>query len=297
MPEARADVWQGLVFITMDPEAPSLSDYIGDLEPAFERYPLTGKYKAAHVQKVVPGNWKIGLEQFIEAYHLLATHPEALPYVSDANGQYNIWPDNPHVSRMHTLHSVSSPHVGNRYSQQEMMDAITSISDKAGGAERLIVPQGVTTREILATQRRKMLTDLGLDVENLTDAEMIDTIHYYIFPNIVVWTAYGSPIVYRFRPNGADHESHLMDVVFLSPYDRRKARPSPAATTRLRIDQSWTGAPELGRLGWVFDQDVGNAPLVLAGMKASGKRTVSLAVYQEARIRHYHATLDRYLNR
>lgn len=297
MPEARVAIWQNLIFINMDPDAPELADYIGGLDDAFERYPLATKYKSAHVEKIIPSNWKIGLEQFIESYHVLATHPEGLPYLGDANAQYNIWPDKPHVSRMHTLHSVSSPHVAGRYTEQEMMDVITSISDKAGAAGRVVVPEGSTTRQVLADQRRKMLTDLGRDVDHLTDAEMVDTIHYFIFPNIVVWTAYGSPIVYRFRPNGNDHESHIMEIIFLSPCDLREPRPAPAPVTKLDKDQSWTEAPALGRLGWVFDQDVANAPLVQAGLKASGKGAVSLANYQEIRIRHFHHTLDTYLDR
>lgn len=298
MPEARVDVWQNLVFLTIDPHAPSLADYIGDLDSAFERYPLSTKYKSAHVSKIIKANWKIGLEQFIESYHVLATHPEGLPYIGDANAQYNIWPDKPHISRMHTLHSVSSPHVGDKYSQQEMMDIITSISDKAGkGNGRIEVPEGQTTRQILGQQRRQMLIDLGLDVEHLTDAEMIDTIHYFIFPNIVVWTAYGSPIIYRFRPNGDDHETHIMEILFLSPYDHRKPKPDPLPIVHLDSETSWSEAPALGRLGWVFDQDVANAPLVQAGLKASGKKAVSFANYQEIRIRHFHATLDTYLER
>lgn len=297
MPEALVDIWQGIVFINMDSCAMPLADYLGDLDAAFERYPLTARYKSAHVEKVIPANWKIGLEQFIESYHVLATHPEGLPYISDANAQYNIWPGNPHVSRMHSLHSVSSPHVGDRYTQQDMMDIITSVSDKAGDAGRIIVPEGSTTREILADRRRQMLKADGQDVSEMTDAEMIDTIHYFIFPNIVIWTAFGSPIVYRFRPNGDDHLTHIMEVIFLVPYDPAQPRPEPAAVTKLDIDQSWTEAKELGRLGWVFDQDVSNAPLVMAGLKASGKKAVSLGNYQEIRIRHYHATIDMYLNK
>jgi phenylpropionate dioxygenase-like ring-hydroxylating dioxygenase large terminal subunit len=295
MPEAKVAVWQGMVFINMDPDAPALADYLGGLDDAFERYPLTDKFKSAHVEKIIPANWKIGVEQFIESYHVLATHPEGLPYLGDANAQYNIWPDKPHVSRMHTLHSVSSPHVAGRYSEQEMMDIITSISDKAGAAGRIEVPEGSTTREILGEQRREMLAGLGIDTRHLTDAEMIDTIHYFIFPNIVVWTAYGSPIIYRFRPNGDDHESHIMEIIFLTPHDPSKPKPPSPPPTRLDDKQSWTEAPELGRLGWVFDQDVANAPLVQAGLKASGKGAVSLAHYQEIRIRHYHRTLDTYL--
>ncbi|MCK9467871.1 MAG: Rieske 2Fe-2S domain-containing protein [Porticoccaceae bacterium] len=298
MPRAQVDTWQGLVFINMDPAAPSLREYIGNLDDAFARYPLTSKRKSAHVQKPLPCNWKIALEQFIEAYHVIATHPEGLPYIGDANAQYNIWPDNDHVSRMHTLHSVASPHVGDRYSEQEKLDIITDISDKAGTQKRRIVlPEGMSTREFLAEERRRLLKEeYGLDCSELTDAEMLDTIHYFIFPNIVVWTAYGSPIIYRFRPHMDDPRRSVMDVMFMTPFDTSKPRPPSAEIDYLSAESSWTEAKSLGRMGWVFDQDTSNAPLVQAGVMASGKRAVSLGNYQEARIRHFHHTLDKYIN-
>ena len=46
----------------------------------------------------------------------------------------------------------------------------------------------------------------------------------------------------------------------------------------------------------IFDQDGANLPQVQRGMKASGKGTITLANYQEVRIRHFHKTLDKYLN-
>jgi len=55
-------------------------------------------------------------------------------------------------------------------------------------------------------------------------------------------------------------------------------------------------APEIGGLGPVFDQDDSNMPAVQKGMMASKKGAVSLASYQESRIRHLHQTLDKYLN-
>jgi len=298
MPQVRVDTWQGLVFINMDDNAPDLGDYIGDLSAAFERYPMRSKYKAAHAQKPIPCNWKIVMEQFIESYHVIATHPEGLPYIGDANAQYNIWPGRDHISRMHTLHSVSSPHVEGQYNQQQMIDIITSVSDKAGtGEKKVTLPEGMTTRQFLAEERRKLMKEqASLDCSEFTDAEMVDTIHYLIFPNIVVWTAFGSPIIYRFRPDGNDPERSLMDIIFMVPFDTSKPRPPHADIDHLSMEDSWCEAKALGRLGWVFDQDVSNAPLVQAGVKASGKRAVSLANYQEIRIRHLHKTLDKYLN-
>jgi len=45
----------------------------------------------------------------------------------------------------------------------------------------------------------------------------------------------------------------------------------------------------------VIDQDTPNFPRIQKGMKASRKKAISLANYQENRIRALHETLERYL--
>ena len=66
---------------------------------------------------------------------------------------------------------------------------------------------------------------------------------------------------------------------------------------RLGADQPFADAADvLGEsLARVFDQDASNLPQVQKGMKASRKGAVTLANYQEVRIRHFHQTLDKYL--
>ena len=109
------------------------------------------------------------------------------------------------------------------------------------------------------------------------------------------WAAYGSPIQYRFRPNGSDVNSCLMDVVMLMPFAGE--RPPSAKVHKIAVTESWTTALQLGGLGAIFDQDTSNLARVQKGLRASAKRTVTLGEYQEARIRHFHRTLDEYLAR
>ena len=52
----------------------------------------------------------------------------------------------------------------------------------------------------------------------------------------------------------------------------------------------------LGALGPIFDQDMVNIPQVQAGMRASKKGTISPGNYQEIRVRHFHKTLEKYIN-
>ena len=66
--------------------------------------------------------------------------------------------------------------------------------------------------------------------------------------------------------------------------------------TVLGPDQKWSDAPELGSAAMVADQDTDNLMRIQKGLRTSRKPGVTLARYQESRIRHFHETLDAYMN-
>jgi hypothetical protein len=74
-------------------------------------------------------------------------------------------------------------------------------------------------------------------------------------------------------------------------------RPKPAALRTLLAHQKWSEAEELGGLGLIADQDMGNLPYVQEGLKASGSRQVQFANYQDMRIRQHHIMIQRYIDR
>jgi hypothetical protein len=84
-----------------------------------------------------------------------------------------------------------------------------------------------------------------------------------------------------------------MDVLFLSPFAGE--RPPPAAVHWLGAEDSWTSAPELGLLAKVFDQDVFNMGNVQLGLEATVKPGITLANYQESKIRWLHQKLSDWL--
>ena len=125
---------------------------------------------------------------------------------------------------------------------------------------------------------------------------MLDAILYSIFPNFAPWAGFNPNIVYRFRPNGDDPNTCIMEVMMMMRYPKGEARPADVPMVELRPEQPFTVAEELGSLGDVFEQDMGNLPYLQKGMKQSKKGKISLANYQEIRIRHLHQTLDKYIN-
>jgi hypothetical protein len=63
-------------------------------------------------------------------------------------------------------------------------------------------------------------------------------------------------------------------------------------------DELFSQAPELGvELGTIFDQDLLNMPMIQKGMANVESGELVLANYHEVRIRHYHQTIDKYIQR
>ncbi len=64
LPEAKAATWGGWVFVNPDPDAISLSDYLGSFPEHFV-WDTARRYKSLHVSKLLRGNWKACLEAFM----------------------------------------------------------------------------------------------------------------------------------------------------------------------------------------------------------------------------------------
>jgi len=292
LPEARVDTWGGFVFVNLDPACGALAEFLELLPRHFEAWPLEDRVTAAHVQRVLPCNWKVALEAFIESYHTVAVHPQLLTSSGDAQTQYDVWPGVRHVSRMITPVGVASEHVAGEVGEQDIVDAMFLTRDDPDA----VVPVGGTARRLLADRTRAQLAArTGRDMSAVTDCEALDAIEYFVFPNLMPWAGYTTPLTYRFRPNDDDHRTCLMDVMLLEPAPASGPRPAASPTRRLEDGQRWADAPELGYLGRILDQDSATLRRVQRGLEGSVAPTVTLAVEQESRIRHFHATLDAYL--
>jgi hypothetical protein len=150
----------------------------------------------------------------------------------------------------------------------------------------------------MAAVNRERYTEMfGHDHSHATDAELLDAFTYNVFPNFAPWGGFMPNIVYRWRP-WPDQDHTLMEVRILMRVAPGAPRPPAPKMNLLTPDQPWVEATELGQaLASVFDQDMGNLPYVQDGLKASKNGQVQLGDYQEIRIRHFHRTLDKYLDR
>jgi phenylpropionate dioxygenase-like ring-hydroxylating dioxygenase large terminal subunit len=289
LPEVKVGTWAGFVFINPDPNCAPLSEHIGDLATHFERWDLENRYVQGHVSKVIHANWKITQEAFSESYHVNATHPQAMPYLGDTNSQVDIW-DN--FSRIITPGGIASPLLDWQPTEMDIINYMVDTRvDEDGGV--VTVPDGDNARHASAVAARERWRNVAGDaVDTWSDAEFIDNIDYTLFPNFHPWGAYNR-IVYRFRPNGDNHREAIMEVFLLAPF--KGERPMPAKTTVLNYDDSWTMAPELGMLAKVFEQDNFNMPKVQKGLEQTKKPGITLANYQESKVRWIHQLLGEWV--
>ena len=86
----RLATWQGFVFVSLDADATSLQDWLGDLVPHLARFEF-GRLRVAHAETYeVDSNWKFIAENYSECYHCPGIHPQLnklTPY--DIGGDYS----------------------------------------------------------------------------------------------------------------------------------------------------------------------------------------------------------------
>lgn len=297
LPEARVERLAGFVFINMDHGAPSLAEYLGpEFMAHINAWKLEDRYIYCHVAKVLPANWKLSMEAFMEAYHVIHTHPQVAVSNADANSQYDVYGE--HVDRFISSLGVLSPHLKGQYTEQDILDQFTlGDSSVVAGANRKLA-DGETARQRMADMMRGMFEEaMKSDLSGVSDSELLDCFSYTVFPNTFLFPGISLPMVYRFRPVAGDHRKTFYEVFFLRPVPQDGRRPYPAAMVRIDEHQSFTEADGMDPgFGTILDQDTDNLVLQQAGLEAALKPGITLGNYQEIRVRHFERTVDRYVS-
>lgn len=273
LPGAKVATWAGFIFINPNWDAEALETFLGPVMMAhYEKFKLQHRYKQAHVRRIIKGNWKITMEAFMEAYHVVATHPQLLLAGGDAaNTRIDVFGN--WARGAHLQSSIVSPQRGIFPTEEQYLAEYRMIADANQEFLRSII---------------------GDEVEQFSDAELTDGSFNDLFPNVHPWGGWGR-IVFRFRPNGSNPDESIMDVILLAPWPENKPKPPAAKVQELAPDEPWTNAPQLGSLAKIIDQDCLNVPRVQYGLKTKKPGYVWLSAYGEGKIRNFHRNYERKL--
>jgi phenylpropionate dioxygenase-like ring-hydroxylating dioxygenase large terminal subunit len=296
LPEARVGRWQGFVFINQDKQAPSLETYLGHLPVHFADWSYDDKYLATVIKKTIDANWKTAIEAFLESYHLAGIHAQALPFGGDASTQYDVWPDDPHVSRFLEPTGVMSDQLPHALSEQEILNAALSVV--FAGVEPPVLEEGVKARHHMAEGMRAAMSAAdGQDYSAMSDSEAADAVQYAVFPNMIIFRSLGYPYVYRFLPVKGDPNRATFEFLIFKPKPTDGSPIPEVNFVNLGEEDTFAGAGVLPPWhGEIYDQDVYGLRQCQAGMRDGGDADILYSAYQEVRIRHLHQTLARYIS-
>lgn len=88
LPNVRVETWQGFIFVSLDPKAPSLASKLASLAPITDGYDMGDMVVATSLDFDCPWNWKILVENWMEAYHHIGPHKDSVQPTHHAKDSY-----------------------------------------------------------------------------------------------------------------------------------------------------------------------------------------------------------------
>lgn len=253
-------IWQGFVFVHFeDPPPLSLREFIGELWSLYDGYPMERMTRISTIRGALACNWKVVLDAFQEAYHVLELHKRSAPHAFSG-------PDNPlaHLNdvRLFERHRVISVY-GNPRQQPT-------------GAAALALKLAHTGTYTPALGEARVELPAGINPERRPDWAFDETV---VYPNMSWYTAEGWALVQYYWPLDVSHtayEQHFYSY--------------PPATAAQLIGLEHTKA-------MLFDVALEDLSTVeqIQEVAASGAVGEMYLSDQEIAVRHAHAVVQRAL--
>lgn len=296
--EARCETWGGFVFINMDENAGSLSEFLGDIRGPLDAYHFEDMIVAKDYCAEWPFNWKVALDAFMEGYHAHARHPELVRMIDDVNFDYDFYGGG--NSSMIIPMGLKSPRFSDR---SALTDELRFFLQDLGLKAEDFEGRQRDVRKGVIDAKRKWGEENGIDMSTMSDSQVIDDGNYNLFPNITLNAHPEGVLIMRFRPHATDPDACYYDVIVLShtsekpgfkvPFYMAVPEGTDLSGNSPRPERVFLKHGEEG-MGLVLDQDAEFLPTVQAGLKSKGFKGVRLCD-QEIRLRYFYAEYDKYM--
>lgn len=293
----RVELWGGCAFINFDSDAPSLRDCIGPVADRLEAHGLAQLRAEWWYATVLPANWKVAMEAFMEGYHVMRTHPQlqqAVPmlynslYGMDTGGIGQ--PINPNMSVRDNIRAqfrhmeLLSEGMAGMIHPKEVEIARQLVDVDLPEDPMQAVPMWFG---IVQDQISKQLQARGEPVPDLNAVAMSDPVGAveFIFPHFFLLPVFSSMSSYRIRPLGP--ESCLFELWSLTSFPEGE-EPAPVMEP-IMLPHDSDQFPQIPR------QDYSNIPIQQKGLHSQGFDFMRLAQDIEGLISNYQRLIDGYL--
>ncbi len=290
----RIELWIGCAFINFDDDAPSLLESMG---------PITERLAARHVGQlkmdwwystVLPTNWKLAMEAFMEGYHVMRTHPQLHDLSFKGSLSYGTDFDD----------FMPNRDIDSRQTVQLTIDFLKRLSDGMAG---LVHPSEVAVVEKLRdmevpdepmaamgavyARAHQEITKDGLergapmfDISKVMQEHPFHGVEF-MFPHFFLLPLFAAMSSYRIRPLTPETCYFEIWSLVLRPEDE----PFETPTQAIFLPYDSLDYPEIPR------QDYSNLPLQQLGLHGGGFDHMRLSKDSEGLISNYQRLIDGYL--
>ena len=298
--EVRTEVFAGFVWITMDPDAEPLEEFLGPLWSEWAAYEPDDWPRVTALTARVDCNWKVIQDNFCESYHLPAVHPQLMESHEESY-KYSDFQMSPQGHNRMVMPGAT-PSV-TQYGNPPPLPEV--LADRLRGWEldpADFVDDPLAARRAIQRQMRALGPQRGHHhYDSLVDHQLTDSHHYNLFPNCSVTFAADGVLLQRMRPHATDPNKCVFDHWYYGF--------TPAATegvldvaTNIRIDGKAGGEVEHEvfdygdrPMGLIPDQDISITTGQQLGMR-SRAFTQPVLSGQEARVAWFHKKIDSYIH-
>ncbi|MEN3953559.1 aromatic ring-hydroxylating dioxygenase subunit alpha [Iodidimonas sp. SYSU 1G8] len=298
----KAEVWAGLVWINMDPDAAPLGDFLGLVQGQLAPYRFEDMVLVKDQTVALDANWKTCVDNFNEQYHVDFIHPQHASFVDCRDAANELWPFG--HRRVLVEGYVTNP----RYGVPEELPSLLQAAIRPLGLDaedfRGKVP---TLRKAVQQRKREVGRELGFDYSGFTDDQVSDVLQYDLFPNIIMTIKPEELWVMRPRPHPTDPDKCFFDKWTLRihvPADAGRGLSLVGDPNAAPLDSSERPEHEVftredviaGRhsMTITIDQDIHYLKDMQAGMHSRGFTRAWLNE-DEARVQHFHDWVDVWL--
>lgn len=293
----RVELWGGCAFINFDDEAPAFRECIGPVADRLEAHAADKLRAEWWYATVLPANWKVAMEAFMEGYHVMKTHPQlqrATPmlynamYGSDTGGIGLA--ANPNMSVRQNIEAqfkhmelLSEGMAGMLHAKEvEIARQLLDVELPDDPAEAVPMWFGIVQDQI-----SKQLKARGEPIPDLNAVAVSDPVHAveFLFPHYFLLPFFSSMSSYRIRPLGP--ESCLFEIWSLTLFPEGEEPEPPMEPTVLPYNSQ--EFPPIPR------QDYSNIPAQQKGLHAHGFEFMRLSKEIEGLISNYQRLIDGYL--
>ncbi len=290
--ECRVELWGGCAFICLDDEAPPLRDSIEPFASFHDARGVENMRTEWWHSTVLPVNWKLALEAFMEGYHVMQTHPQLMAQSSDTSYAAS-------KSRDTSSYGDSGDVIGSAlYFMRTLHEGMASMVLE----KDIRVAEGLRDIELPADPEQASLEwnrrlndaitswnrSAGIpipDQSELAERGLVSVVNY-CFPHFFLLPMHGNAAAYRVRPLGPEETLFEIWSLTMFPEGEAPAEPLRTPVPMATDDPRWPPIPR---------QDFSNLPRQQAGLHAKGFEFMRLSSQIEGMIGNHQRLIDGYL--